>query len=41
MTNGAHQVAKHWAYKYEPIAAAFDTPFLLFALFSQILALAH
>jgi hypothetical protein len=35
MTNGVHQVAKLWAYKYEPTPVAFDTPFLPFALFSQ------
>jgi hypothetical protein len=35
MTDGVHQVAKHWAYKYELTPAAFDTLFLPFALFSQ------
>jgi hypothetical protein len=35
MTDGALQVAAYWAYKYEPTPAAFDTPFLPFALFSQ------
>jgi hypothetical protein len=35
MTDGALQVATHWAYKYEPTPATFDTPFLPFALFSQ------
>jgi hypothetical protein len=35
MTDGVHQVAKHWAYKYEPTPATFDTPFLAFTLFSQ------
>jgi hypothetical protein len=33
MTNWARQVAAYWAYKYEPTPAAFDTPFLPFALF--------
>jgi hypothetical protein len=35
MADGALQVATHWAYKYEPIPATFDTPFLPFALFSR------
>jgi hypothetical protein len=35
MTVGALQVATHWAYKYEPTPATFDTPILPFALFSQ------
>jgi hypothetical protein len=35
MTDGALQVAAYWAYKYEPTPAAFDMPFLPFALFSQ------
>jgi hypothetical protein len=35
MTNGVHQVAKFWVYKYEPTPAIFDMPFLPFALFSQ------
>jgi hypothetical protein len=35
MTDGALQVATHWAYKYEPTSATFDTSFLAFALFSQ------
>jgi hypothetical protein len=34
MTDGVHQVAKHWAYKYELIRAAFDTLLMPFALFS-------
>jgi hypothetical protein len=35
MTDGALQVATHWAYKYEPIPAAFCMPLLPFALLSQ------
>jgi hypothetical protein len=35
MTNGALQVVTHWAYKYESMSAAFYTPFLPFAIFSQ------
>jgi hypothetical protein len=36
MTDGALQVATHWAYKYEPTPATFGTPFLPFALLCQI-----
>ena len=35
MTDGALHGATHWAYKYEPTPATFDTPFLPLALFSQ------
>jgi hypothetical protein len=35
MTDGVHQVAKHWTYKYELTPTAFDTLFLPFAIFSQ------
>jgi hypothetical protein len=35
MTNGALQVATHWAYKYEPTPVAFYTPSLPFAIFSH------
>jgi hypothetical protein len=37
MTNGAHQVAMHEAYKYKPIATASAAPFQLLVLFSQVL----
>jgi hypothetical protein len=35
MKNGALQVVTHWAYKYESMPAAFYTPSLPFAIFSQ------
>jgi hypothetical protein len=41
MTDGALQFAAHWAYKYGLTPAAFDTLFLPFALFLNLLAPAH
>jgi hypothetical protein len=36
MTDGALQVATHWAYKYEPTPTGFGTPFLPSVLLCQI-----
>jgi hypothetical protein len=41
MTHGVHQVAKHWAYKYEPQQQHLIHYFCRLRYFLKFLALAH
>jgi hypothetical protein len=41
MTDGTRQVARLWAYKYEPTAATFDALFCYLRYFLKFLAFAQ